>query len=180
MEIIYAMLKQTFPLTKHFLSCQQKWETWPDTCSKSEALPSLAPSSGFCHDGAHFSYTLLRRGKSHTFHFKWSLFQRYSEKNNFLPNQVFFFLMKNVGILVPWPGMELYWKYIVLITGLKGKSPDQFLTSRCLLWIIYPCSPQSLKNFLSSPVSLGPQCVGDRHQQALLTSCMESRSLVSW
>lgn len=39
MDTVYAMLKQTFLWTKHFLNGKQKSETLSDTCSKSEELP---------------------------------------------------------------------------------------------------------------------------------------------
>lgn len=78
MDTIYAMLKQTFLLTKHFLNWKQKCETWSDTCSRSAGL-SWPRTQEFHYDGAH-SLSLLRKERSHTLYLKWGLFQRLSEE----------------------------------------------------------------------------------------------------
>lgn len=67
-----------------------------------------------------------------------------------------------------------------------GKFPSwSALTSCCLPLDNRPLLFPSPKNFFNSPTSFGEQCVVadpslKRHQRTILTSCMESRSLVSW
>lgn len=148
MDTIYAMLKQTFSLTKHVLNCKQKCETWSDTCSKSEGLPW--PGTQRSCMMVHATLILLRMEDSHTLYFTWICFKRDLKKISFL--------ISSQHLLPPTES------FIPILPKAQSSSQERFLTSP-VLWG-------------QQGVMVDPSF--NRYQEALLTSCMESRSLVSW